>query len=82
MERDRFQCFYCGATPPEAVLCVDHVHPVVEGGNNSKDNLITACSDCNQGKTGTPLYDYEALKKIRAKLGDISKTPTQLELLI
>lgn len=49
-KRDSFACQYCGATPPGAVLEVDHIHPVSQGGKNSIDNLITACFDCNRGK--------------------------------
>jgi len=49
-KRDEFACQYCGATPPNAVLEVDHIHPVSQGGKNVIDNLITACFDCNRGK--------------------------------
>jgi hypothetical protein len=49
-KRDQFVCQYCGSHPPAAVLHVDHIHPVAEGGDNSVDNLITACESCNLGK--------------------------------
>jgi CRISPR/Cas system Type II protein with McrA/HNH and RuvC-like nuclease domain len=49
-KRDSFTCQYCGATPPGAVLEVDHIHPVSQGGKDVIDNLITACFDCNRGK--------------------------------
>lgn len=49
-KRDGFCCQYCGATPPAAVLEVDHINPVANGGSNVDDNLITACFDCNRGK--------------------------------
>lgn len=50
-KRDQFQCAYCGAHPSETVLLeIDHVHPVVEGGTNDIDNLVTSCFDCNRGK--------------------------------
>lgn len=48
--RDDFQCVYCGATPDQVELRVDHVHPVAAGGTNDPDNLVTACHDCNAGK--------------------------------
>lgn len=51
-KRDAFTCQYCGKTPPQAVLEVDHIHPVCKGGRNGIDNLITACFDCNRGKSG------------------------------
>lgn len=49
-KRDGFTCAYCGATPPNVILQVDHIHPVSEGGTNDMDNLITSCQPCNIGK--------------------------------
>lgn len=48
--RDGYTCRYCGGTPPQVVLVIDHLHPVAEGGGNDDANLITACRDCNAGK--------------------------------
>lgn len=50
-KRDAFCCQYCGKTPPAVVLEVDHVLPVAAGGTNATHNLITACFDCNRGKS-------------------------------
>ncbi len=49
--RDGFRCHYCGATAQEAKLTIDHIRPVALGGNNSFENLVTACSSCNSGKS-------------------------------
>lgn len=54
-ERDRFTCGYCGRRPPDVVLEVDHMLPVCEGGGDEQENLITACFDCNRGKSGKVL---------------------------
>lgn len=54
-KRDGFICQYCGATPPVAILHVDHITPVSMGGKNDPDNLITSCESCNLGKSATPL---------------------------
>lgn len=54
-KRDGFQCQYCGATPPSAILHVDHINPVKLGGGDEIDNLITACSACNLGKSASQL---------------------------
>lgn len=59
-KRDGFRCVYCGATPVQKVLRIDHVVPVADGGDNSADNLVTACHDCNSGKGAVPL-DRSAL---------------------
>jgi len=56
-KRDGFTCQYCGSHPPAAILQVDHVHPVAEGGTNDIDNLITSCDGCNQGKGARLLSD-------------------------
>jgi hypothetical protein len=50
-KRDSFQCQYCGQFPPKVILEIDHVHPVSKGGSNDIDNLLTACFDCNRGKS-------------------------------
>lgn len=50
LTRDRFRCVYCGATPREAQLEVDHVLPLAAGGTSTLSNLATACASCNAGK--------------------------------
>lgn len=49
-QRDGFTCAYCGRRPPNAVLEIDHIVPLAEGGTNDDTNLITSCEDCNAGK--------------------------------
>lgn len=53
LRRDNYTCRYCGATAPDAVLTVDHVIPAVLGGGDEPNNLVTACKDCNAGKSST-----------------------------
>lgn len=52
---DNFTCRYCGKSAPDVILHVDHIQPVSKGGNNSFKNLITACQDCNFGKSDSLL---------------------------
>lgn len=54
-KRDSFTCQYCGAHPPKAILHVDHIIPVVDGGGNEQSNLVTACDHCNLGKGANSL---------------------------
>lgn len=54
-KRDGFKCQYCGRTPPDVVLHVDHVVPKSGGGGSEDDNLLTACADCNLGKGPIPM---------------------------
>ncbi len=55
LKRDGFRCVYCGATPLQRLLHVDHVTPRSKGGSNDPSNLVTACLVCNLGKSATPL---------------------------
>jgi hypothetical protein len=50
---DGFCCTYCGRSPSEhgVVLHVDHKIPVSRGGSNARENLTTACHDCNLEKS-------------------------------
>jgi hypothetical protein len=50
LKRDMFRCVYCGAEPARELLELDHVHPVVKGGRNTIENLVTSCQRCNAGK--------------------------------
>ena len=51
------RCLYCGATPKESRLEVDHVIPVARGGTNDIGNLVVACRECNIGKGKRMLLD-------------------------
>ena len=50
-KRDGFQCAYCGRTHRAVGLECDHIEPKSKGGSDDINNLITACFDCNRGKT-------------------------------
>lgn len=53
MKRDGHMCRYCGRTAPEVKLTIDHVVPTTLGGSDDPDNLVTACADCNSGKSSS-----------------------------
>lgn len=48
LERDGYQCVYCGA--PD-FLEVDHIQALSRGGSNEESNLQTLCRDCNRRKS-------------------------------
>jgi 5-methylcytosine-specific restriction endonuclease McrA len=50
MFRDAHQCQYCGRRPPLRDLNIDHVVPRSRGGDDSWENLVTACRPCNLKK--------------------------------
>lgn len=54
LQRDKFKCCACGASPakdPSVELHVDHIIPWSKGGETTIDNLQTLCSKCNLGKS-------------------------------
>lgn len=54
--RDNFTCRYCGRASPQVVLHCDHATSVKDGGGDTEDNLVTACSDCNFGKSSQSVH--------------------------
>jgi 5-methylcytosine-specific restriction endonuclease McrA len=48
LRRDSFKCAYCGRS--DVALTVDHVYPRARGGGETWENLITACTICNNRK--------------------------------
>lgn len=68
LERDNYKCFYCGASPkndPNVKLEIDHIIPLDKGGTNDKNNLVTACWDCNEGKKNKLLKRKELLREYK-----------------
>lgn len=72
LERDGFQCGYCGRSPlrDRALLSVDHVHPVSAGGDDRALNLLTCCRTCNSQKGGgllEPKLEAQIMLAIHAR---------------
>ncbi|MAF04392.1 HNH endonuclease [Herbaspirillum sp.] len=78
-KRDSFKCQYCGRCAPEVILHVDHIHPVSKGGENDILNYITACAECNGGKSDRLLSDDSVMAKQRAQLEELNQRREQLE---
>jgi hypothetical protein len=56
LQRDRFTCRGCGASPAlnqGVELHVDHMKPWSKGGETTLENLQTLCSMCNLGKSSS-----------------------------
>ena len=54
-------CVYCGRGPAQGMLLeADHVIPRAEGGPDTLANLVTACQDCNRGKSAKRVLTQEA----------------------
>jgi len=48
LRRDGHRCQYCGRS--DLSLTIDHVMPVSRGGEDTWENLVCACVDCNNRK--------------------------------
>ena len=59
-ERDEYKCRYCGKQLTRFTSTLDHVKPVAEDGDNSFDNLVTACLECNSRKNKRLVGDFLA----------------------
>ncbi|MBR4190746.1 MAG: HNH endonuclease [Kiritimatiellae bacterium] len=47
-ERDNWKCVVCGSDGP---LELDHARALMNGGDNTLENLHTLCHDCHVAKT-------------------------------
>jgi 5-methylcytosine-specific restriction endonuclease McrA len=48
LRRDAYKCAYCGRA--DLPLTIDHIVPKAKGGLDSWENLICACTSCNNKK--------------------------------
>lgn len=55
LERDGYQCAYCG----DDAGCADHVMPLSRGGSNDPDNLVACCMPCNSSKSDLLLSEWK-----------------------
>jgi hypothetical protein len=71
LERDNFTCQYCGQTAPDVKLEVDHIISVKDGGQDTIENLKTACYSCNIGRSAL------TIKNTHVKKQPVVKIPTR-----
>ena len=76
LDRDGFKCVYCGTSPRENEIHIDHKIPLCKGGTNNDDNLVASCMECNLGKGSNmllnePEIDTEGLNEY---MDNLSKT--------
>jgi len=69
-ERDGYKCHYCGQKVNQDNATIDHKIPMSKGGNNSKENLVTACVECNSIKSGKTLEEVapKLLERLKNKI--------------
>lgn len=70
--RDVYHCKYCGET---GNLTRDHVIPISRGGTDTWDNVVTACTHCNNKKGDrTP-------EEAGMRLNIVPKEPVKLDII-
>jgi len=77
MMRDGHQCQYCTRRPPVRDLNIDHVIPRSRGGQDSWENLVTACRACNLRK-GWRTPDEASMRLIRVPVAPRWSTTMQI----
>jgi len=80
-KRDSFCCQYCGKSSPDVVLEINHINPIAKGGKNDSLNLITACFDCNRGKSDRQLSSNAEMSKQIDQLAVMNERKNQLEMM-
>lgn len=57
LERDKWECYYCGAD----AKTVDHVIPKSKGGSYTEENLVASCEICNIAKASRNMTKEQVL---------------------
>ncbi len=59
------RCHYCEAQVPPRELTLDHIVPLVRGGQSTRGNCVPACKECNSKKQSLlPVEWQEYLDKL------------------
>ncbi len=77
MVRDGHQCQYCSKKPPIRDLNIDHILPRSRGGQDTWENLVTACRVCNLRK-GWRTPDEAGMRLLRKPIHPRWSTAAQI----
>ena len=58
LSEQKGRCFYCDNKVHDT-FHVDHVVPLSRGGEDSPDNLVIACPECNLDKSDKLLHEWD-----------------------
>ena len=73
--RDDYKCQYCGVgATKSSILTIDHVIPRSKGGKMEWNNVVAACSPCNQAKSNKILSKTKPKTAESSKKANISTT--------
>ena len=70
-ERDKYLCHYCKKQLTRFSATLDHIQPVSKGGDNSYENLVTACLLHNSQRNAQPIMDYLTREQGARKDSDV-----------
>lgn len=73
IKRDGHQCQYCGTV--KGSLTVDHIIPKYRGGEDTWENMVCACQDCNN-KKGDRTLEQSKMSLLRKP-----RQPTRIHLI-
>lgn len=72
LERDNFECQYCGLNLSLRTATLDHVNPRAKGGRTTFENTVASCHSCNNRKGD------RTLKSLGIKLKKKPRKPEKL----
>ena len=55
-------CAYCGRPEPNPTM--DHVVPLIKGGDHTVDNIVPACGSCNASKCNDEVTGWLRRKRL------------------
>lgn len=65
-------CQYCGARVAPGELTLDHVVPLVRGGQSTRGNCVPACKTCNSQKQSLLPMEWEDYLTRLGRSGNLS----------
>lgn len=65
LDRDNWQCQYCGEALTDSTSTLDHLVPHSEGGTGRADNLLACCRACNIQRGAKPLDEWRFAMTLR-----------------
>ena len=64
------RCHYCGSQVGSRGLTMDHIVPLIRGGQSSRGNVVPACKECNNKKKSLlPVEWDEYLRRLAGREG-------------
>ncbi|NGZ07660.1 MAG: HNH endonuclease [Magnetococcales bacterium] len=72
-------CHYCGVRCPPQTLTMDHVIPIIRGGQTTRQNCVPACLECNQAKRHLSSTQWQCLVEQKRAANTSSPQPSSGE---